>query len=731
MLRGFLLLSIVLFPTFCALSQQKSPAVLTKDQLVVPFSLDELQRRNFLFFWELADTTNWQAPDRWPTLTFSSIAATGFGLTTYLIGAERGWITREQAAGRVLNTLTVLKNLPQGPEATGVSGYRGFFYHFLDLKNAHRYRQVELSTIDTGLLMAGILSCMSYFDRDDPREKAIREAADFLYRRVEWDWFLNEQHRMSMGWRPERGFLSAEWRGYNEAMVLVLLAMGSPTHPLPADAWEKWCEPYFLDEYKGQSMVNFGPLFGHQYSHCWVDFRGIRDRYMREQGMDYFENSRRATLANRQYCIDNPGGWTGYGPETWGLTACDGPQDARKNGARHDWFNGREVMFRGYHARGAAADYVGNDDGTIAPTAAGGSAPFAPEVCLPALENMWNAYGAQLLGPYGFKDAFNPSFTFEPGCENGWFDVDYLGIDQGPIVIMIENYRSGFVWDLMKKNPYIVAGLKRAGFTGGWIDREQTPVWALNKKAPPPPNPDIPIDPAGLFQRKIYTDEAGNKLPYQLMEPAAHRPSSTAHRLPLVVFLHGSGERGTDNFSQMKNGVYAFCEKEMRAKHPCYLLVPQCPPDQRWGGSSRDWQTLYQPEPTVPGRMVLELIDKMLRENPGIDPQRVYVTGLSMGGFGTFDLLMRRPELFAAGLPVCGGGDPAHAGRIKNIPIWVWHGALDDAVQPQLSRRIVEALQKTGGNVRYNELSTFGHNIWDVVYYNPAVLEWLFAQRRE
>ncbi len=717
---------------FGAKSQERSPRVLSKDQMVVPFSLDELQRRNFLFFWELADTANWQVPDRYPTLTFSSIAATGFGLTSYLVGAERGWITRQQAADRVLKTLTVLKNLPQGPDPSGVSGYRGFFYHFLNLKTAHRYQNVELSSIDTGLLMAGILSCMTYFDRDDPTEKAIRETTDFLYRRVEWDWFMNEEHRMSMGWFPDRGFLASDWRGYNEAMILVLIAMGSPTHPLAPDAWEQWCKPYFWDEYKGQQMVNFGPLFGHQYSHCWVDFRGIRDRYMREKNCDYFENTRRATLANRQYCIDNPMGWEGYGPNIWGLTACDGPQDVRKNGARHDVFKGREVMFNGYNARGAAADYDGNDDGTIAPTAAGGSVPFAPEFCIPALEAMWTEYGAQLLGPYGFKDAFNPSFTFEPGCENGWFDVDYLGIDQGPIVLMIENYRSGFIWNLMKKNRYIVAGLQRAGFQGGWLDDVKIPP--APRLAERPANVDVPMEPAGFFRREIYTDAKGLKLPYQLMEPAGYSraaPAAPERKYPLVVFLHGSGERGTDNAAQMRNGVYAFCEKENRAQHPCFLLVPQCPSEQRWGGTSRDWQPLYTTEPTDPGRMVLELVDKMLRENPSIDPNRVYITGLSMGGFGTFDLIMRRPELFAAALPLCGGGDPNYADRIKNVPIWVWHGRLDDAVYPKFSRRMVDALKKAGGNVRYTEYSTFGHNIWEVTYYNPEVMGWLFAHKKK
>jgi len=703
------------------------------------FSLDEVQKRHFLYFWELAHPNNFQVPDRYPTDNFSSIAATGFGLSTYLVGVERGWITRTEAADRVLKTLLFLKNLPQGPDATGVAGYRGWFYHFLNTQNALRYKTVELSSIDTGLLMAGVLSCMTYFDQDNQTDEDIRKAADYLFRRVEFDWFLNEQSRLSMGWFPERdGFLAADWRGYNEAMILNIMALGSPTHPVPSRLWEKWCEPYFRAEFEGQDHVNFGPLFGHQYSHCWIDFRGIQDPYMKKAGFDYFENSRRATLAQREYGIKNPQKYKGYGPNIWGLTAGDGP-DAEMT---HE---GKKIFCPGYGARGVAIDYQ-EDDGTIAPTAAIASLPFAPEVCLPTLEAMWNRWP---VGKYGFFDGYNETFTeinrspkAQPGYQF-WVDKDYLGIDQGPIVLMIENYRSNFLWDLMKRNPYIVQGLKRAGFSGGWLEKTdlkkltQGIAFADGEKAGF--NPTIPLDQQGFFQRAIYRDKTGNKLPYQLMLPwlkAANHQSPitnkpiTNHQFPLVIFLHGSGERGTQNHQQMRYGVHAFCEKWMREQHPHYLLVPQCPPDLRWGGSSKDWQTLYQKDPTEPGRMVLELVEKMLQEHTDIDPKRVYITGLSMGGFGTFDLLMRRPELFAAGLPLSGGGDPRHAEKIKNIPLWVLHGGLDDVVLPRCSRQIVQALEKVGGKVKYTEYSTMYHDIWNVTYYNQAVLEWLFAQRK-
>ena len=431
----------------------------------VPFSMDELQRRTFHYFWDQADTINFQIPDRYPSLTFSSIAATGFGLSSYLVGIERGYVSREAAAQRVLQTLKVLSQLTQGDAPAGVAGYKGFFYHFLTLDKATRFKQVELSSIDTGLLMAGVLSVMSYFDGESAVEQEIRTLSDALFRRVEWDWMLDDNHRLSMGWHPESGFIPARWKGYNEAMILLVMAMGSPSHPIPAECWEQWCSTYEWAGFQGQEFVQFEPLFGHQYSHIWIDFRGIQDDYMRRKGIDYFENSRRATLANRAYCLENPLGFKGYNENCWGLTACDGPANEKRR------VNGSERQFFDYRARGASTFRV-VDDGTIAPTAAGGSTPFEPELCLAALENMWTSYYPELVGEYGFKDAFNLSYTFGKGHENGWFDVDYLGIDQGPILLQLENYRSGLLWAVMKKNPYIQEGLRRAGFSGGWLERK-------------------------------------------------------------------------------------------------------------------------------------------------------------------------------------------------------------------------------------------------------------------
>ncbi len=440
-----------------------------------PF-LDDVQARTFRYFWELANPANGLVPDRWPDgalPNFSSIAAVGFGLTAYPIGVERGFVTRADARDRVLATLRFFANAPQGPEATGRAGYEGFFYHFLNSTTGARYgNDVELSSIDTALLLAGALACQSYFDGADPGEAEIRTLADRLYRAADWNFLQPRPPLVCMGWSPEQGLHDHDWRGYDEAMILYVLALGSPTHPASPDAsaWTAFTSTYVWATWNGQEYVAFPPLFGHQYTQVWVDGRGIRDAYMRAKGIDYFENSRRAAYAQRAYAISNTAGWAGYGADVWGVTACDGPADGIFE------YNGSPRRFWTYAGRGAGATFT-LDDGTLAPTGAAASIPFAPEIAIPALKAMRERYGDDLYSTYGFLDAFNPSFTFTgratagrvvPG--KGWFDTDYLGLDQGPIVAMIENYRDGFVWNLMKRNPYVVSGLRRAGFSGGWLD---------------------------------------------------------------------------------------------------------------------------------------------------------------------------------------------------------------------------------------------------------------------
>ncbi len=422
--------------------------------------LDTLEDRTFRYFWDLTNATNGLTPDRSPTPSFSSIAAVGFALTAYPIGVERQYITRVQAAQRVVTTLRFFWTATQDSSASNASGYHGFFYHFLDMNTGKRFQQVELSTIDTALLLAGVLFCQSYFDGADSLETAIRGLADSIYARTDWQWAAPRPPLVAMGWHPESGFLAADWRGYNEAMILYVLALGSPTHAVVPTAWTGWTATYRWGTFYGQTHVGFAPLFGHHYSHVWVDFKGIQDPYMLARAIDYFENSRRATYAQRAYAYANPGGWRGYSDSVWGLTASDGPADVTLT------IDGRRRQFHTYWARGASFTEV-PDDGTIAPTAAGGSIPFAPEIAIPALYAMRHTYGAALFSTYGFRDAFNPTYT--ASSPSGWFDVDYLGIDQGPIIAMIENYRTSLVWRVMRTNPYIVRGLCQAGFTGGWI----------------------------------------------------------------------------------------------------------------------------------------------------------------------------------------------------------------------------------------------------------------------
>jgi hypothetical protein len=431
--------------------------------------IGDLQRRTFQYFWDTTDAATGLAPDRWPTPSFASIAATGFALTAYPIGVVNGWITRDQARARTLATLRFFANAPQGPAPSGTAGHKGFFYHFLDMQSGTRFRQTELSTIDTALLLGGVLFAQSWFDSDHPGEAQIRALAEQIYAAVDWTWFTPRAPFVSMGWHPERGYIPSDWDIYNESLMMYLLALGSPTHPLPAETWNAWTERFALawSDRWGEPHLAFPPMFGHQYSQTWVDFRGIRDRFIASKGIDYFENSRRATYGQRAYAIANPGKFAGYGADCWGLTACDGPGDFK--------LTVDEVprSFFSYSARGPDD----RDDGTIAPTAALGSIAFAPEIVLPAAGALHQRYGRGIYQRYGFIDAFNPTLTtarqdmrhghVDPGI--GWIDHDYIGIDQGPIVAMIENRRTGLIWRTMHRNPHLRRGLQRAGFTGGWL----------------------------------------------------------------------------------------------------------------------------------------------------------------------------------------------------------------------------------------------------------------------
>ena len=441
------------------------------DVVIDPFVL-ELQERTFRFFWDTANAENGLVPDRYPTAGYSSIAAVGFGLTTYGIGVERGYITRQQAQQRVLATLRFLARAPQNADARGAAGHRGFFYHFLDMKTGERYQDSELSTVDTAILVAGVLFCQSYFTGADPVEVEIRALADEIYRRVDWQWAQPKAPAISLGWSPEEGFLRYDWRGYSEAMLLYLLALGSPTFPVGPDAWAEWTSTYDKQwgTFFGQEFLGFTSLFGHQYTHVWTDLRDIRDPYMKRRGLDYFENSRRAVYAQRAYAVANPRGCRDYGATIWGITASDGPADVVIENA-----SGRR-LFRSYSARGM--DATGKyDDCTLAPSAVVASMPFAPELVIPATLEMHRRYGQHIYSTYGFLDSFNRTFLFDVPLRHGrripkfgWVAGDYLGIDQGAMLAMIENYRSALVWRVMRTNPYLRRGLEQAGFSGGWLD---------------------------------------------------------------------------------------------------------------------------------------------------------------------------------------------------------------------------------------------------------------------
>ena len=475
--RALLLGSTALLAGCAGTRPSLNPIKLVAGKQEPPSSNDEaflleIARRTFDFFRDTTQTDNGLAPDRWPTVSYCSIAATGFALTAWGIGVSRGWMPRDEARKRTLACLRFFANAKQGPDKDGVSGYKGFFYHFLGLNTGTRLGQTELSTIDTVLLLGGILFAQSFFDRGHDEEREIRELAQLIYERVEWTWPRPRQHYLAMGWHPENGFISADWDSFNESLLLYVLALGSTTHPIEPAIWNRWTTSFdrAWNAADKDPYIAFPPLFGFQYSHMWVDFRGIRDDYNRERDLDYFENSRRATYAQRDYAIRNPGGWEGYGPNVWGLTACDGPGDftIMKDGVRREFYS--------YSARGPGD----RDDGTLAPTAAAGSIAFAPEIVVPALREMRSRYGRAIFGEYGFWDSFNPTLSNGERVQYGrivqgvcWVGGDYIGIDQGPILGMIENHLTGLVWNVMRRNPNIVRGLQRAGFTGGWLEKAE------------------------------------------------------------------------------------------------------------------------------------------------------------------------------------------------------------------------------------------------------------------
>jgi hypothetical protein len=383
--------------------------------------LDELERRACLYFWEQASPISGQILDRARNDStgsrddrrMASIAATGFGLTGLCIADARGYLPHSQVVERVRTALDF--HLNRMPEV------RGFFYHFTEVDTGARMPGTELSSVDTALLMCGVLTARAYF-----ADKQIRSMAHQLYERVDWVWMLNGGNTFSMGWKPESGFLESRWNHYCELMMIYLLAIGSPTHAIPADCWNQFSRPVM--RYKGLEYISgHDPLFTHQYSQAWFDFRGVRDAYA-----NYYENSVTATRAHKAFCLSLPQ-W--YSDDYWGITASD-------------WQGG-------YTAWGGPP-VTGPLDGSVVPSAAAGSLPFLPTECIAVLRAMRARWGDRAWGRYGFVDAFHPS--------GNWYDGDVLGINQGISLLMAENLRSGFVWNTFMQNPECTEAMRLAGF---------------------------------------------------------------------------------------------------------------------------------------------------------------------------------------------------------------------------------------------------------------------------
>ncbi len=387
--------------------------------------LDELEKQNFLFFLEQAHPKTGLVKDRFnvrgtqktpQNVTVASIAATGFGLTALCIGHERGWISLAEARERALVALRFLWDK--------MPNHRGFYFHYANIETGERMWDSEVSSVDTAMLMCGVLTCREHF-----RSAAVTRLASDIFNRADWTWLSEDTTLLPHGWTPEFGFLPYRWDYYSEHMMIYLLGLGSGVHPLRAEVWDAWKRTIF--EYAGRRYIgSYAPLFINQYSQAWFDFRGKRDRYA-----DYFQNSIIATDVHRCFCLELARKFPDYSDDLWGITASDSAH--------------------GYVVWGGPPE-IGPIDGSVVPSAAAGSLPFLPQECLRVLKNMKNKYGDRALCRYGFVDAFNPL--------KNWYDSDVIGIDTGITLLMAENLRSGFVWNTFMKSREAQRGFQRAGF---------------------------------------------------------------------------------------------------------------------------------------------------------------------------------------------------------------------------------------------------------------------------
>jgi hypothetical protein len=424
--------------------------------------LENLQRETFDFFIDQVSEETGLTVDSTEPKAPSSITAVGMALTSYIVAVERKFLPRSEAIRRTLKVLRFFSTSTQNasPAATG---YKGFYYHFLDMKTGLRTWESELSTIDTAFFIAGCLTVAQYFSGSSPEEIEIRSLADLLYRRVDWKWALNGGTSLTHGWKPESGFIPCRWdNNLSEAILLYVLAMGSPTFPISPKGYLDWTTTFEVKTFYDIKYIFAGPLFIHQLPHMWLDFKGIQDDASRKVGFDYFENSRRATLIQQKYAISNPLEFDHYGSNCWGFTASDGPGNVIiKVGHRPP------RTFYDYIARGAPG---GPDDGTVSPWAVVAALPFAPEIVIDTIRHAIERLEVKNRRLYGFDASFNFSYPTNGTNSRGWVSPWRFGLNQGPIVVMIENYFSQLVWKTFADCPYVIKGLKLANFKGGWLD---------------------------------------------------------------------------------------------------------------------------------------------------------------------------------------------------------------------------------------------------------------------
>ncbi len=382
--------------------------------------LDKIERDTFRYFWEKADPKTGLIADSSISGSPCSIAAVGFGLTAICIAQSRGWVTYKEAYVRVFKTLKTFKNL--------LKNEHGFYYHYVDMRTGKRAWSSEVSSIDTALFLAGALFAAQYF-----KGTQIERIAKYLYERVNWKWMMNDTDLICMGWNPKEGFLDVYWDWYSEGIIIYALAVGSPTYPVPADSWFKWRRP--KGEYAGYKVVYsfFGSLFTYQFAHSWIDFRNLY-----EGDLNYWQNSINAAMANRQFCIDNSSQYKGYAEDSWGLTAGDGPD--------------------GYKGYGAKPAENLSHDGTINPYGMVASIPLVPDLAIKSLKAIYEKYGDKVYGEYGFKAGFN--------VDKIWWSKNYIGIDEGVSILMIENYRTGMVWEYFMRSPYVKAWINLTNLIG-------------------------------------------------------------------------------------------------------------------------------------------------------------------------------------------------------------------------------------------------------------------------